>query len=127
MSQAPDTGYETRDTNHERRIMEGKVAVLGDADFVMSFSALGVDTYPVGQTDEEIIESARRIIGDKYALVVVAENIAPVAEEVFSAYQNMPTPCIVVVPFTTESQGLATQALRKVLKMATGIDVLQSS
>ncbi|GAH12045.1 unnamed protein product, partial [marine sediment metagenome] len=58
--------------------MEGKVAVLGDADFVMPFSALGLDTYAVGERHEEILESARRIIGDKYALVVVAENIAPV-------------------------------------------------
>ena len=107
--------------------MEGKVAVLGDADFVMPFSALGLDTYPVGQVVEEIIESAGRIIDGKYALVVVAENIAPVAEQVFSAQQNMPTPCIVVVPFTTESEGFATRALGKVLKMATGIDLYQKA
>ncbi len=107
--------------------MEGKVAVLGDADFVMPFSALGVDTYSVGHITEQILESARKIISDKYALVVVAENIAPAVEEFFSAQQNMPTPCIVVVPFTTESKGLATQALGEALKMATGIDILQNS
>ena len=106
--------------------MEGKVAVLGDADFVMPFSALGVDTFPVGQTDEQIVESARSIISDKYALVVVAENIAAVAEEAFSSQQNMPTPCIVVVPFTAESEGFATRALGEVLKMATGINILQN-
>jgi hypothetical protein len=32
--------------------MEGKVAVLGDADFVMPFSALGVDTYAVARDRE---------------------------------------------------------------------------
>jgi len=107
--------------------MEGKIAVLGDTDFVMPFSALGVDTYSVGQTDKEIVESAERIISGKYALVVVAENIAPAVDEVFSACENLPTPCIVVVPFTTESEGFATQALGKVLKMATGINILQNS
>ena len=114
-----------RDTN--------KVAVLGDADFVMPFSALGVDTYPVGPRDEEIIEAAKRIIGgppprgnhDKYALVVVAENKLKAVEEIFSAYQNMPTVCIVAVPFTTESQGLATRALGQMLKIATGVDILR--
>ena len=106
--------------------MEGKVAVLGDADFVMPFSALGLDTFAVGERSEEIIESARKIVEDKYALVVVAEKEAVVAEEVFSARENMPTPCIVVVPFTTESTGFATKALGKVLKMATGIDILQN-
>jgi len=106
--------------------MEGKIAVLGDTDFVMPFSALGVDTYPAGETREQIIEAAKKIISGKYSLVVVAENIAPIADTVFSDYQNLPTPCVVVVPFTTESKGHATEALGKVLKMATGINILQN-
>ncbi|MFH1881187.1 MAG: V-type ATP synthase subunit F [Planctomycetota bacterium] len=107
--------------------MEGKIAVLGGTDFVMPFSALGVDTYPVGLTAGDIAENAKKIISEKYALVVVAENIAPAADEVFSAYEGMPIPCIIVVPFTTESKGFATQALGEVLRMATGINILQNS
>ena len=105
--------------------MEGKVAVLGDADFVMPFSALGLDTFATGQESKEIIATANQVIGGQYALVVVAENIAPMLEDIFSAQMNAPTPCIVVVPFTTEPEGFATEALGKVLKMATGIDILQ--
>ena len=105
--------------------MEGKIAVLGDTDFVMPFAALGVDTYPVGETGRQVTEAATKIIAEKYALVVVAENVAPMAEEVFAGYQSSPTPCIVVVPFTTESGGFATQALGQVLKMATGINILE--
>lgn len=107
--------------------MEGKVAVLGSADFVMPFSALGLDTYATGERDEEILEIAQKIIKNKYALVVIAENIAPVVEEVFSVVENSPTPCIVVVPFTAEPEGFATRALGDVLKMATGINILQNS
>ncbi|MDD5064216.1 MAG: V-type ATP synthase subunit F [Phycisphaerae bacterium] len=106
--------------------MKGNVAVLGDADFVMPFSALGVDTYPVGQTAEQMRESADKIVSDKYALVVVAENIAPKVEEIFAAYQGAPTPCIVVVPFTTEPAGVATRTLGKAIKMAAGINILQN-
>ncbi len=106
--------------------MEGKVAVLGDADFVMPFSALGLDTFVVGHTSQETIEVAEKIIGDKYALVVVAENIAPALEEVFSAQMDSPIPCIVVVPFTTEPTGFATAALAKSLKIATGVNILQN-
>jgi len=105
--------------------MEGKVAVLGGADFVMPFSALGLDTFPVEQ--EQIIESAKKIIDDKYALVVVAENTAKIAEQVFAAHHNKTTPCIVVVPFTTEPEGFATKALGEALRMATGIDILQNN
>jgi V/A-type H+-transporting ATPase subunit F len=107
--------------------MEGKIAVLGGTDFVMPFSALGVDTYPVGLSAGDIAENAQKIINEKYALVVVAENIAPKAEEVFADYHHTPTPCILVVPFTTESEGFATQALGEVLRMATGINILQNS
>lgn len=107
--------------------MEGKVAVLGDADFVIPFSALGVDTYAAGQTTADISEVANKIITNKYALVVVAENIAPVVQDVLSAQFNSTLPCIVVVPFTTASKGLATRALGEVIKAATGINILQDS
>ena len=105
--------------------MEGKAAILGDADFVMPFSALGLDTYCATEP-EQIRENAARILDGHYALIVVAENVAPAADEVFSTQQKNTTPCVVVVPFTTESKGFATESLGKVLKMATGINILQS-
>lgn len=107
--------------------MEGKVAVLGDADFVMPFSAMGLDTFAVSEKAKDVAENAKKIISDKYTLVVVSENTAPLAQEVFSTQTNYPTPCIVVVPFTSESVGFATKALSKVLKMATGINIVQNS
>ncbi len=106
--------------------MQGKIAVLGDTDFVMPFSALGVDTY-TATSSEQIRKSAGKIIDGGYALIVVAENVATVADEVFSEYEGNATPCVVVVPFTTESEGFATEALAKVLKLATGVNILQNS
>lgn len=104
--------------------MEGKIAVLGDTDFVTPFAALGVDTYTVtGEAD--VIENAKKIIQGKYALILVAENIAPAADTVLADYEGLATPCVLVVPFTAESEGFATEALAKVLKMATGINILQ--
>ncbi len=93
----------------------------------MPFSALGLDTYAVGQAVGDITETAAKVVEAKYTLVVVAENIASAVEEAFSATINKPTPCVVVVPFTTESEGFATQALAQVLKMATGVNILQET
>ncbi len=104
--------------------MESKVAVLGGADFVMPFSTLGLDTYPVGDDAESIQEKAGEIIKKRYGLVVVAENIAALTEAVFETVQKKSVPCVVVVPFTTEPEGFATRALGKVLRMATGIDIV---
>lgn len=107
--------------------MQGKIAVLGNSDFVMPFSALGLDTFDVGDEQQSIVEAAKKILDEKFALVVVAENIAPQAEQVFSAVRKKTLPAVLVVPFTTESQGFATRSLGQALKMAMGINVLQSN
>ena len=104
--------------------MESKVAVLGSEDFVMAFSALGLDTFVVEAVEENVVAGAKEIVDKRYGLVVVAENVAALAEGVFEAKQKEAVPCVVVVPFTTESEGFATKALGKVLKIATGIDIL---
>ena len=104
--------------------MESKVAVLGGADFVMPFAALGLDTYAVEVDVESVTGTAVEILKKRYGLIVVAENIAAFAGEVFESKQKDATPCVVVVPFATESEGFATKALGRVLKMATGIDIL---
>ena len=106
--------------------MEGKVAVLGSEDFVMAFSALGLDPFAVEPEPDAVAESAKDIIKNKYALVVVAENVAPMAEEVFEDTMKKPMPCVVVVPFMSKSTGYATESLKRSLMLATGIDILGS-
>ena len=106
--------------------MEGKAAVLGSADFVMAFSALGLDTFPTEADSVSVQENATSILKQKYALVVVAENIARSAQVVFDTTQRNATPCVVVVPFTTEPEGIATESLGTMLRMATGINILKN-
>ncbi len=106
--------------------MEGKVAVLGSIDFVKPFSAIGVDTFAVEENSDEIQQHAKKILEQKYALIIVAEDVAPSAEQIFADVQNDPAPAIIVVPFTTESKGFATEELGKVLRMATGINILEN-
>ena len=106
--------------------MEGKAAVLGSADFVMPFAALGLDTFATEAIAEKVTEAAETILKQKYALVVVAENILRMAQEVLDTTQKNATPCVVVVPFTTEPEGIATESLGKMLKLATGINILEN-
>lgn len=107
--------------------MDGKVAVLGSADFVLPFSALGLDIFAVeADQSENIVQSAEEILAAKYSLVVVAENVAKVSSEVFETTERKPLPCVVIVPFTTAPQGIATESLGRLLKLATGIDIINS-
>ena len=106
--------------------MEGKIAVFGDSDFVMPFSALGVDTYSVEAQSETVRETAEEILQKRYGLIVVAENVAVLAGEAFEKTERQATPCVLVVPFTTKSEGFATKALGRLLKIATGINILEN-
>lgn len=105
--------------------MEGKAAVLGSPDFVMPFAALGMDTYATETDAGAVQEKAETILRHKYVLVVVAENVARPAQMIFEKTQKNATPCVVVVPFTSEPSGVATESLGKMLKMATGINILK--
>jgi hypothetical protein len=80
-----------------------------------------------GDTAEQASAAAQKIIQGKYTLVVVAENKAKAVEETFAGLQGAPTPCVVIVPFTTEPEGFATKALGRMLKMATGVNILDSN
>ncbi len=106
--------------------MVGKAAALGNEDFVMPFMALGLVSFPVTNDTEQILSSARKIIDEKFSLVVVAEDIAGVVQDEFDQTGSLPLPCIIVVPFTKEPKGFATASLGKALKMATGIDIINS-
>jgi len=107
--------------------MEGKVAVIGNEDFVLPFSALGLDTYPVEQDEKSVRDRAKEIIEGNYTLIVLAENIAEAADKVFNKLQNDPATSVVVVPFTQPSEGFATRSLGRSLRRATGIDILKNN
>lgn len=106
--------------------MEGKVAVLGSSDFVKPFSAIGADIFAVSEKTEDITKNAKKILEQNYAIIVVAEDVAPLAEQIFADVQKKPAPAVIVVPFTTESKGFATEALGHMLKIATGINILEN-
>lgn len=106
--------------------MEGKAAVFGSAGFVMPFASLGLDTFPVEPEAEQIQQTAEQILKQRYAMIVVAENIAKDAQGVFESTLRKTSPCVIVVPFTQEPSGIATESLGRLIKLATGINILEN-
>jgi vacuolar-type H+-ATPase subunit F/Vma7 len=106
--------------------MIGKAAAIGNADFVMPFASLGLEGFPTENAPQKVQENAEKILEQKYSLVVVAEDIAADAQEIFVAADRESLPCVVVVPFTKEPEGFAVAELGKVLKLATGIDIINT-
>lgn len=106
--------------------MDGKVAVLGYEDFVMPFSALGLETFVV-EDDKSIEDNAKKILDGNYVLIVAQEQIAEKADNIFADIHKETVPCVVPLPFTGGSTGFATKTLGETLKMATGIDIMQNT
>jgi vacuolar-type H+-ATPase subunit F/Vma7 len=104
-------------------MMEGKIAAIGDHDFVMPLASIGLDAYAVGDGGEELVEAVEKVLAAGYAMVVVSEDKYAAAGEAFSPAMDRPLPCVAVVPFTHEPTGAATKALSEMLKSATGIDI----
>jgi len=102
-----------------------KAAVLGEADFAAAFAVLGLDAF-AGTEPEQIVEQAEAVAAGGYGVVVVSENTAPAVEQVFGKYENKPTPCVIIVPFTAEPTGLAARSLGNAIKMAAGVDILKT-
>ena len=98
------------------------MGALGSSDFVLPYRALGVDTFPATDSDQARA-ALGRMLDENYAVILVAEDVAPALEEMLAPYTEEPAPCVLVVPSATQSTGYAGEALGRLLKLATGIDI----
>ena len=102
--------------------MGAKVGALGSSDFVLPYRALGVDTFPVAGPDEAR-DALAGMLDENSAVILVAEDVAPALEETLAPYLEEPAPCVLTVPSATRSTGYAGDALGRLLKLATGINI----
>ena len=71
-----------------------KIAVIGGADTVMGFKALGLDVFAAG-SQEEAREAFRRVTREsdgQYAIIYVEENLAEYLEHEIARYKDVPSP-----------------------------------
>ena len=106
--------------------MESKAAVLGSTDFVMPFRALGIDSFPVEADRDSVIRAGQAVAAGGYGLIIVAENIALLADEVLGSFSPEPIPCVIVMPLSSTSTNFAVKSLGMALKLATGIDIMKT-
>ena len=106
--------------------MGAKVGAMGSSDFVLPYRALGVDTFPVAG-DDEARTALGHMLDANYAVILVAEDMASATEDMLAPYTEQPAPCVLTVPSATRSTGYAGEALGRLLRLATGIDIWAAS
>ncbi|MGN1002044.1 MAG: V-type ATP synthase subunit F [Oscillospiraceae bacterium] len=103
-----------------------KIAVIGSNDSVIGFKALGLDTYPVENSEaaRKVLHEITRPAEDEYAIIYIEETMAADMLSDISRYQERPTPAIILIPGREGPIGLGQSALKEAVEKAVGSDIL---
>ncbi|MDR2606406.1 MAG: V-type ATP synthase subunit F [Oscillospiraceae bacterium] len=102
-----------------------KIAIIGGADTVIGFKALGLEPHPVS-SDEEARAEFKKLTGhdERYAIIYLEERLAkPLAAEI-AKFNDKVTPAVILIPGREGSMGLSMSAIHDAALRAIGTDIL---
>ena len=103
-----------------------KISVIGGAETVMGFKALGLEACPVSNV-EEARQTLRHLARDSedYAIIYLEENLAAELRQEIDRYKDSPSPAIILIPGREGPLGLGQSALVAAVERAVGSNILQ--
>jgi len=102
-----------------------KIAIIGGADTVIGFKALGLEAHPVS-SDDEARDEFRKLTeqDDKYAIIYLEERLSkPLAADI-AKFNDKVTPAVILIPGREGSMGLSMTAIHDAALRAIGSDIL---
>ncbi len=103
----------------------GKMAIVGDGDYIMVFKAVGVSAFPA-ENETKARDTIRKIARD-YQIIFLTEELARPLAEFLKRFDEQPYPLILSVPSKNGSTGHGTELLRNAMERALGVDILFNS
>lgn len=100
-----------------------KIAVLGDRDSIYGFAALGLDTYPVSDT-EEAAKLLKKLAEGKYAIIYITEALQAQLESEIDKYLADLVPAIIPIPGVSGNTGKGIRNVKKSVERAVGSDII---
>lgn len=104
-----------------------KIAVIGGSDSVIGFKALGLDTFPVDNSEQAkhtLRDITRTAEGDEYAIIYIEETMAADMLPDIKKFDEKPSPAIILIPGRDGPIGLGQSALKEAVEKAVGSDIL---
>lgn len=101
--------------------MAQKMAIIGDGDSVLVFSAVGIDPYPVA--DEMEVPSLIKKLAKTYKIIFITDDVAKNNDEVISHYKNSVYPIILPIPSKSGSNGYGEDILNKAITKTLGVNL----
>ncbi len=100
-----------------------KIAVLGDRDSIYGFAALGLEVFPV-QNSEEGAKTLRRLSEQDYAVIYITEALAEeLTSELDRCRENL-LPAVIPIPGVRGNTGLGINMVKHSVEQAVGSDII---
>ena len=103
-----------------------KIAVIGSADSVVGFRALGLDCFAVQDAQEakHTLKELARPADDPYVIVYLEETLAEPIQDEIRKYHSQPSPAVILIPGRDGPIGLGQNALTQAVEKAVGTNIL---
>lgn len=101
-----------------------KIAIIGSADAIGGFKAIGVEAISVQSADDCREKFLTAFDSPDYGILFITEDWA---EKIKDTIENLPTralPSIVAIPSQSGSTGVGLANLKKIVEQAVGSDIL---
>ncbi len=102
-------------------MMQGKMAIVGNATTITVFKAAGVDAFPV--TDERNARETLRRVARDYSVIFLTEDYALLLKDLLKRFDEAAYPVVLPVP-SGEATGYGEAFLKSAMERALGVDIL---
>jgi V/A-type H+-transporting ATPase subunit F len=100
-----------------------KMAVMGDAESIKGFAAVGLDIYPCEQ-GEDAAALLRRLVNAEYGVIYITEQLAAGLEKDIQKLDEQLTPSVVPLPGVSGNNGVGRTWLKQAVEKAVGSDII---
>ena len=100
-----------------------KIAVLGDAESIKGFAAVGLDIYPC-DTDTESTAEFKKIVNAGYGVIFVTERLVPFLQKEIEKVNRQLSPSVVPITGVSGNNGSGVAALKGAVEKAVGSDII---
>lgn len=100
-----------------------RICIMGDFDSISAFTVLGLDVYPVSET-EQAEDTLKQLITREYSVIFITENYAKSLSHILDKYRTQPLPAIIPIPSVAGSTGFGIGYVKKAVEQAVGSDII---
>ncbi|MFA7637092.1 MAG: V-type ATP synthase subunit F [Monoglobales bacterium] len=101
-----------------------RIAVLGDKDSIYGFAALGLEIYPI-EDSNLAAETLKKMINRDYAVIYITEALAAKIPEEIDKCRDRVTPAIILIPGIVGNTGMGLYNVKRTVEKAVGSDILK--